>query len=62
MKVRELLDLEEDTSDTIVSLVNDLAGKTNKYRQLKTADSLRSLQKAEEKLVRQLETNRIRSR
>jgi hypothetical protein len=61
MKVRELLNLE-DTSDSIESLVNDFASKTNKYRELKTISSLRSLQRTEEKLVRSLERNRVRSR
>lgn len=56
MKVRELLDIKEATlASDIEASVAELSDKTNKYRQLKSAATLRALQKTQEKLIGRLQ-------
>lgn len=52
MKVRELLDIKEDSrASEIEARVNDLGSKTNTYRQFKSLAALKALQKSQRQII-----------
>ena len=58
MKVSELFNTDKSTDALeIEASVKELGEKTNKYRELKSLDALKSLQKTQKKIIKKLENN-----